>query len=395
MARSGRRYSGSEVRGTVLKALLVAVLLVWPIVYPSSYGMRVMTTAGLYALITIAVVVILGQAGQLSFGHSAFYGIGAYVAGLLAMKLDIPTLACLVIGALAAGVVALIVGRPVLKLRYFYLALATIGLGQIFLTLVSNLRTVTGGTTGFAPVPKLSIAGFTFGTAMRQYYLVWVIAIVILLFIYRALRGRVGRAFRAIATSEIASRTLGVRTANWKLLGFVTSAVICGLAGGLFAFVTTAVSPGAFTFTAAIIPIVMMLIGGSGSVWGAIIGAIIMTWAIRGFSGIQEYSGVAYSSIMILLLIFFPAGLALRPDQRARIKALFKREELREPSAVQVAVSPDAVAPVDAVAPAGTGLRWTLRLRRWTPLRAIWRPRSEPPASPSSRWRGSRCTSAA
>lgn len=332
MAGRGRLLSYvTEHRGAILKALMVIVLLVWPVIFRDDYGMRVMTTAGLYSLITIAVVVILGQAGQLSFGHAAFYGIGAYVAGLLSMKLDVPTLVALFIGAIAAGVVALIVGRPVLKLRYFYLALATIGLGQIFLVLVNNLRTVTGGTTGFAPVPKLSIAGFAFNSAMRQYYLVWVIAIVVLLFVYRALKGRTGRAFRAIATSEIASRSLGMRTANWKLLGFVTSAVICGLAGGLFAFVTTAVTPGGFTFTAAIIPIVMMLIGGSDSVWGAIIGAVLMTWVIRGFSGIQEYSGVAYSAIMILLLIFFPAGLALRPNQRAWLKTLFKRDSLREP----------------------------------------------------------------
>ncbi|MCE5255045.1 MAG: ATP-binding cassette domain-containing protein [Actinomycetia bacterium] len=331
MAGSSRGFSWNQNRGTIFKALLIVVLLVWPLVFPNDYGMRVMTSAGLYAIITMAVVIILGQAGQLSFGHSAFYGIGAYVAGLLAMKLDVPTLAALVIGAVASGAVALIVGRPVLKLRYFYLALATIGLGQIFLVLVNNLRTLTGGTTGFAPVPKLSILGFEFAGAMRQYYLAWIIAILILLFISRALKGRVGRAFRAIATSEIASSTLGMRTANWKLLGFVTSAVLCGLAGGLYAFVTTAVTPGAFTFTAAIIPIVMMLIGGGGSVWGAIIGAILMTWVIRGFSGIQQYSGVAYSLIMILLLVFLPSGLALRPEQRAWLRSLFHKEKLREP----------------------------------------------------------------
>ena len=367
LERLDRRFSLSERRGAILKVLLVVVLLVWPLIFRDEYGMRVMTTAGLYAIITMAVVIILGQAGQLSFGHSGFYGIGAYVAGLLAMKLDVPTFAALVVGAVASGVVALIVGRPVLKLRYFYLALATIGLGQIFLVLVNNLRTLTGGTTGFAPVPKLSAFGFEFVGAMRQYYLVWIIAIVILLFVYRALKGRVGRAFRAIATSEIASSTLGVRTANWKLLAFVTSAVLCGLAGGLYAFVTTAVTPGAFTFTAAIIPIVMMLIGGSGSVWGAIVGAIVMTWVIRGFSGIQQYSGVAYSIIMILLLIFFPAGLALRPEQRAWIRALFSRERLREQvqclaaaeedqpeGQCQTSVGPPQTAAVEDVGGAGT-----------------------------------------
>ena len=126
------------------KTVLVIVLLVWPIAYKNLYAMSVMTTAGLFALLTIAVGIILGQAGQLSFGHSAFYGVGAYVAGLLSLKLGVPTLASLAIGACAAGIVAVIIGRPVLKLRYFYLALATIGLGQIFIVLVSQLRDLTG-----------------------------------------------------------------------------------------------------------------------------------------------------------------------------------------------------------------------------------------------------------
>ena len=324
------RFSWLHSRAFLFKALLVAILLVWPLLYQSGYAMRIMTTGGLFTILTVAVVIILGQAGQLSFGHSAFYGIGAYTAALLSMKADFPTLAALVVGALVAGAIALIVGRPVLKLRYFYLALATIGLGQIFLVLVQQLRTITGSTTGLAPVPTLNIFGFDFNTNLRQYYLIWVVAVVIILFIDRALKYRAGRALRAIATSEVASRSLGVRTANWKLLAFVASAIICGLAGGLYAFVSMAVTPNSFTFTAAILPIVMMLLGG-GSVWGAVIGAVLMTWVMNGFAGIQQYSGVVYSVIMILLLIFLPAGLALRPDQRARLKALFKREKMQEP----------------------------------------------------------------
>ncbi len=316
-------------RALLLKALLVLILIVWPLLYQNGYTMRIMTTGGLYTLLTVAVVVILGQAGQLSFAHSAFYGIGAYTAALLAMKAHVPTFAALIIGALVSGVIALVVGRPVLKLRYFYLALATIGLGQIFLVLVTQLRTVTGSTMGLAPVPNLSIFGFKFASNLRQYYLVWVVAALIIIFIDRALKYRMGRALRGIATSEIASSSLGVRTTNWKLLAFVTSAVICGLAGGLFAFITLAITPGSFTFTTAILPIVMMMLGG-GTVWGGVVGAIIMTWVVNGFTSIQQYTGVAYSIIMVLLLIFLPAGLALRPDQRARLKALFKKEKLRE-----------------------------------------------------------------
>jgi branched-chain amino acid transport system ATP-binding protein len=339
-APTGSRLSWLWSGAFLLKLLLVAILFAWPLLYSSAYGLRVMTTGGLYTIITIAVVIILGQAGQLSFGHSAFYGIGAYSAALLTVKLSVPTLVALVVGALVAGVIALIVGRPVLKLRYFYLALATIGLGQIFLVLVTQLRSITGGPTGLAPIPRLDIFGFAVNTNLRQYYLVWIVAVIVILFIDRALKYRAGRAFRAIATSEIASSSLGVRTANWKLLAFVSSAVICGLAGGLYAFVTMAVDPRSFTFTTAILPIVMMLLGG-GSVWGSVIGAVLMTWVINGFSSLDQYRGVFYSIIMILLLIFLPAGFALRPDQRARIRAFFRREGLREPAECLVAAEED------------------------------------------------------
>jgi ABC-type branched-subunit amino acid transport system ATPase component/ABC-type branched-subunit amino acid transport system permease subunit len=342
------------------KALLVVALLVWPLLYNSAYALTIMVSAGIYALITISVVIILGQAGQLSFGHSAFFGIGAYVSGLLAMKLDLPTLLCLGIGAVACGLVAAIVGKPVLKLKYFYLALATIGLGQIFLVMVIQLRTLTGGALGFAPVPSLSIAGFEFGSSLRQYYLVWVVALLILLFVHRALKYRMGRALRAIATSEIASSTLGMRTANWKLLAFVASAVVCGLAGGLYAFTTIAVSPEAFSFTAAIIPIIMMLIGGS-SAWGGVLGAILMTWVIKGFTGAQQYSGVAYTVVMLLLLMFLPAGLALTPSQRAAIgRGLRRLARLQgdRPSggaseAAETSTATPVAAQADVPAPAG------------------------------------------
>jgi ABC-type branched-subunit amino acid transport system ATPase component/ABC-type branched-subunit amino acid transport system permease subunit len=353
-APSNGRLSWLWSKAFLLRALLVLILIVWPLLYQSGYAMRIMTTGGLYTMLTIAVVIILGQAGQLSFGHSAFYGMGAYSVALLTIKLSVPTLAALVIGALVAGVIALIVGRPVLKLRYFYLALATIGLGQIFLVLVTQLRTITGGPTGLAPIPALNLFGFVFNTNLRQYYLVWAVALLVILFVDRALKYRVGRAFRAIATSEIASSSLGVRTANWKLLAFVTSAVICGLAGGLYALVTMAVDPRGFTFVMAILPIVMMLLGG-GSVWGSVIGAVLMTWVITGFSGGAQYRGVIYSVVMILLLIFLPAGLALRPEQRARLKALFRREPLREPAECLPAAEEDRQAGRPVETPAAIG----------------------------------------
>ena len=219
-----------------------------------------------------------------------------------------------------------------LRLRYFYLALATIGLGIIFSALIVEARGVTGGTLGLAPVPPLDLFGFKVDTYMRQYYVVWIVALLILLFTERALGMRVGRALRAVATSEIAAQTLGVRTANWKLVAFVASAVFCAIAGALYAFTLAAITPGAFAFGAAILPIIMMLIGGGGSIWGGLVGAVLMTWLSNSLSGTQQWSGVIYAAIMILLLLFLPMGITGLFTKRrlVSVKTAFRRQSRAE-----------------------------------------------------------------
>jgi len=291
------------------KAVFVVAILILPLVSSSGLVRSVMTSAGLYAILTLAVCLILGQAGQFSFGHAAFYGIGAYATGLLALKAHVPTFVAWVAGAAAAGAVALIVGRPVLKLKYFYLGLATIGLGQIFLVLTNQARGLTGGQNGLGGIPSLSIFGLSFSSLRSQYYLIWVVALLILFFLRGALRGRPGRALRSLAVSEIGASSLGVRTPNWKLLAFVVSAIICGIAGGLLVLTIGAISPSSFTFSAALLPMIMLLVGGGGSLWGCVVGAVLMTWLSNAFASTLQYSGLIYSVVLILLLLFLPAGL--------------------------------------------------------------------------------------
>jgi ABC-type branched-subunit amino acid transport system ATPase component/ABC-type branched-subunit amino acid transport system permease subunit len=329
-ARPGRRFPLDAA--LLAKLAVVVVLAVWPFFYTDLYTLSWMTFAGLSLMVVVGVYLVIAQAGQLSFGHGAFYGVGAYVAAILAMKYNVPTLLALLAGAGLAGLVAVVVGRPVLRLRYFYLALATIGLGIIFSVIVVQASGVTGGTLGLAPVPPLDLFGFKVDTYMRQYYVVWIVALLILLFTERALTMRVGRALRAIATSEIAAETLGVRTANWKLVAFVASAVFCGLAGGLYAFTLQAITPSAFAFAAAIVPIIMMLIGGTGIIWGGLLGAVLMTWLTNQLSGAQQWSGVIYAVIMILLLLFLPMGLTglLTKRRLAGFRNAFRRQSRAE-----------------------------------------------------------------
>ena len=314
------------------KLAIIAVLAAWPFFYQDLYTLSWMTFAGLSLMVVVSVYLIIAQAGQLSFGHAAFYGVGAYTAAILSVKYNVPTLVALLAGAALAGLIAVVIGRPVLRLRYFYLALATIGLGIIFSALIVEARGVTGGTLGLAPVPPLDLFGFKVDTYMRQYYVVWIVALLILLFTERALRMRVGRALRALATSEIAAQTLGVRIANWKLVAFVASAIFCAIAGALYAFTLAAITPGAFAFGAAILPIIMMLIGGGGSIWGGLVGAVLMTWLSNSLSGTQQWSGVIYAAIMILLLLFLPMGITGLFTKRrlVSVKNAFRRQSRAE-----------------------------------------------------------------
>ncbi len=327
--RRGNRFLSAAL---FAKLAIVAILAVWPFFYQDLYTLSWMTFAGLSLMVVVSVYLIIAQAGQLSFGHAAFYGVGAYTAAILSLKYNVPTLLALLAGAALAGVIAVVIGRPVLRLRYFYLALATIGLGIIFSALIVEARGVTGGTLGLAPVPPLDLFGFKVDTYMRQYYVVWIVALLILLFTERALGMRVGRALRALATSEIAAQTLGVRIANWKLVAFVASAIFCAIAGALYAFTLAAITPGAFAFGAAILPIIMMLIGGGGSIWGGLIGAVLMTWLSNSLSGTQQWSGVIYAAIMILLLLFLPMGITGLFTKRrlVSVKNAFRRQSRAE-----------------------------------------------------------------
>ncbi|MBI4786553.1 MAG: ATP-binding cassette domain-containing protein [Chloroflexi bacterium] len=314
-------------RDTQFKLGFVFAMALWPLVFKSDYALSVMSIAGLYATMVVGLVLLFGQAGQLSFGHTAFFGIGAYTSALLTTRAGVPTVVALAASGIAAGLVALVVGRPVLRLRFFFLSLATIGLGQVFYVLTRETRWLTGGSNGIGNIPPLDVFGWVASSYLDQYYVAWGAVLVMLLFTERALRSRAGRAFQALAASEIAASTLGIHTANWKLLAFVVSGVYTGIGGSIYAFTIGAINPNDFGFNPAIVPILMMLVGGSTSLWGGMLGAILMTWVGRGISTAPEYNGLMYAITLIVLLLFLPGGITggLRAEQRAWLRAIFKQ----------------------------------------------------------------------
>ncbi|MCL5942193.1 MAG: ATP-binding cassette domain-containing protein [Actinobacteria bacterium] len=337
--------------GRSLWFLVTLALLAWPLSSPGDYFLSVMVVAGLYAMLALGLSLLLGQAGQISLGHAAFFGLGAYTSGVLSTRFSIPTLAALLAGACLSGLVAYVVGRPVLRLKSYFLALATLGLGGIFTVFVREARWLTGGLEGVVGVPWLSVGRFAFDDYLKQYYAVWILALLLLLLSQQAMRSRVGRALHAIAVSEITASTLGIEAARWKLRTFVLSAVYAGLAGGLYALFFSAISWMNFTTELSILVVIMVMLGGMRSLSAGLLGAVLLTWMSRSLSGYQQYSGLLYAVVLLLLLLFLPGGVTggLRPRHAAWLRCRVSR--LGRPLAGRpAAVTPSGSRPAEKTA---------------------------------------------
>jgi branched-chain amino acid transport system permease protein len=269
----------------------------------------------------------MGYAGQISLGQAVFYGMGGYITAWLTVRQGLPPLAAMASAAFLTGIFAYLVGIPMLRLRGHYLAMATLGLNVIFELIVTQETAWTGGPDGFKGIPKFSIGDWVVKTDREVYYLAWFIALAILALSLNIVNSRVGRALRAVHSSEIAAEMSGVDTAHYKVAVLVLSAVYASIAGSLYAFWLGIVSPSVYHLTFSIELVVMVAIGGLASVWGAIFGAAAVTLLaeflrnvlpqlLRGASGEQEI--IAFGVILIVIMIFLPEGLTSGSLERIR-----------------------------------------------------------------------------
>ena len=291
-------------------------VLLLPIVWPSSHVHHLMVLAGIYAILALGLSLFLGYAGQISLGHAAFFGIGAYTTAILTTRYGIPPLAAFWASAGVAAMFAYLIGRPILKLKGYFLALATLGFVEIFLVIVRETPDLTGGVIGIFGVPWFSLGGFQFDTYFKQYYLVWGILIGLILFSKNLVRSKMGRALLALATSEDAASSVGINVVQMKVGVFVVGAAFAGFAGSLFACVMSTANPEAFSLGFSVLIVMMVILGGMGNLYGPIAGAIFLTWLIDILGRFQEYSLSIYGLILVLLLIFFPDGIGTRLNIR-------------------------------------------------------------------------------
>jgi len=283
------------------------VVLSLPLVLPSNFYLRVAALVYINAIAVIGLNLLMGYAGQVSLGHAGFFGIGAYGVALVPTTLGFPVWLSLLAGAALSGLLAFVVGRPILKLRGYYLAVATLGLGLLIWMFFNNQSELTGGPNGMQ-VPRLVLFGWR---AVGPWTWYWISGVTLVLGAWLALNlinSPTGRAFRAIRDSEIASRVLGVDIARYKLLVFVLSAVYAAVAGSYFSLLDGFVTPDSSGFLRSIEFLVMAVLGGLGSILGSIVGAAFLVVLPQALTVFHEYEEIALGLIVIVFMIFLPGG---------------------------------------------------------------------------------------
>ena len=292
-------------------ALLVMAILIaifpW-IVAGNEYFISIIVFLGINSIITMGLCLLMGYAGQISLGHAAFYGIGAYSSGILTTHFSFSPVMAFFLGIFFSALVAYLVGKPTLRLKGHYMAVATLGFGEIFFIAFNELASWTGGPSGLSGIPALRFFGKTLEET-AYLYLVWGLVIIILIFSLNMINSRVGRALRAVHGSELAANAMGVDAARYKVQVFVLSAVYASMAGSLYAHFVTFISPSSFGLMPSIMFLMMVVVGGAGTIWGALLGTAVFTSLPEYLRGLEDMEVLAYGGILMFFLLFMPQGI--------------------------------------------------------------------------------------
>jgi branched-chain amino acid transport system permease protein len=287
--------------------LVIAAL---PLLFPKNYFVTVVgVTAGFNVILAVSLNLLIGYAGQISLGHAAFFGLGAYGSAILTTRYGVNPWLAMLAGLAVVFLVASLISRPILKLKGHYLAMATLGFGIIVHIGMVQAVTLTGGPDGLSGIPGLSLFGWSLKSDLHWYWLVAAVTLVVVWLSLNIVDSRTGRALRAVHGSEFAAEMMGIDTSRTKVQVFVLSAVISAFAGSLFAHQQGFVSPDSFSFFVSIELVTMVVLGGLASTFGAVLGAVTLTLLKAGLVVFHDYEMVILGAILMVIMIFLPQGL--------------------------------------------------------------------------------------
>lgn len=324
LATGIRELAGNATLRRGGAALLVCGLLAMPLA-GSFYQTNIMISAMLYIMLALGLNIVVGLAGQLVLGYVAFYAVGAYAYGLLNQFFGWGFWMCLPVGGLLAALFGLGLGFPVLRLRGDYLAIVTLGFGEIVRLGLLNWTSLTGGPRGISEIPRPGLFGLEMGineSTIYIYYLVLAAVAITVAVISRLKNSRVGLALQALREDEIACEAMGIDITRVKLSAFALGSCWAGFAGVIFAAKTTFINPSSFTFMESAMILSMVVLGGMGSIAGVIIAAVILILAPEYLRAFSEYRMLIFGAIMVIMMIFRPQGLISGERRRYRISAL-------------------------------------------------------------------------
>ena len=290
---------------------LALVGLTVPLWIPNPYHLHVLIMAGIFAILALSLNLLLGYTGQLSLGHAAFFGIGAYTSALLSLRLEWSFWLGLPSAALLSGLAGWAIGRLALKLRGAYFVLVTISFAGVISLVSINWMELTNGPLGLPGVPAPELGPLAFKTKGAYYYLVLAAATLAYLVCRRLVLSRVGRAFVALRENEPLAESVGIDGTRYLVLAAVVSAALAGVAGSLYVHYTRFVSPEVFLFSYTVTMVIMVVAGGKGTLAGPVVGALLFTVfpeALREALSWQ-WQMVAYGIVLVLLVYFLPRGI--------------------------------------------------------------------------------------
>jgi len=296
-------------RKTLGWAAVLIIALSLPF-FLGKYTIFLLSLLAVYALVSLGLNLLMGYTGQIAAGHAGFLALGAYFTAIVGTKVEwLPCLVILLLAGIFTGIIGFLLGIPILRLRGFYIAMATMAFGVVVSEIILQWSSLTNGDDGLE-VPLAGIAGFSFDSDYKLYYLIISVMIIMTLLAKNLVNSHIGRAFIALRESEIAAQTIGIDLAKYKTIAFALSAFYTGVAGGLFAYLITYISPDAFTLELSIDFIAMIVIGGMGSILGSIIGAVILTCIQQGLAGLLDLQILIFGLSLIVFMIFMPRGIS-------------------------------------------------------------------------------------
>lgn len=289
-------------------AALAAVIAALPLLFSNAFHYNVAIMVGINAIACVGLNLLIGYAGQISLGHAAFFGLGAYVSAILTGAPGWPAPVALAAAAAAVGVVAYAIARPILTLKGHYLAMGTLGLGIIVAIILNEEVGLTGGPDGM-PVAALSVFGRRITSERAWYGIVGVALFASVWLALNLIDSPVGRALRALHGSEAAAETAGIDVTRYKVLVFVVSAMLASVAGSLFAHYARFITPAEAAFSHSIELVTMVVLGGLASTFGAVVGAAILTALPQILTAFQDYEDLVFGAILMGTMIFMRDGL--------------------------------------------------------------------------------------